>query len=131
MARIEEVVLATSGADPFELVLALSASRIARREGARGGTRDRVKWARSHWPWLELAPRLEPSDAVLERVDALLDRAGLEKDAEGIDALFEQLITRVAKGQKGQFWTPRHVVDFAVGALHLRRGERVADPACG
>jgi type I restriction enzyme M protein len=131
MARIEEIVLATSGADPFELVVALVASRLALRQGARGDVRARVTWARANWPWLELPARLDATETLLARVDDLLDRAGLDRDAEGIDALFEQLVTRVAKGQKGQFWTPRHVVDFAVRALLLRRGERVADPACG
>ena len=38
---------------------------------------------------------------------------------------------RVAKGDKGQFFTPRHVVDFVVKALAPRAREVVVDPACG
>ena len=34
-----------------------------------------------------------------------------------IDALFEALASRVGKGEKGQFFTPRHVVDFVIDAL--------------
>jgi type I restriction enzyme M protein len=131
LARIEEIVLATSGADPFELVVALVAARLAAIRGARGGVRARARWARAEWPWLGLPATVDAPDALVARIDALLDKAQVERDAEGLDALFEQLVTRVAKGEKGQFWTPRHVVEFAVRGLLLRKGEHVADPACG
>jgi type I restriction enzyme M protein len=112
--RIEELILASSGADAFEVTYALVAERL----GARA-------------PQLAALPDLGVPDATLEAVRGLLGHAGLEGDAEGIDALFEQLVTRVGKGQKGQFFTPRHVVHFAVSALGVSKGEHFLDPACG
>jgi type I restriction enzyme M protein len=141
VARIEEIVLASSGADAFELVLALSAARLFAGEGAAKGApaiRRAVARARRAWRWLELPAELDVPDATLVAVWELLGGA-LAKTAKGssssmgevLDAVFEELVTRVGKGEKGQFFTPRHVVDLAVGAVGLARGERVIDPACG
>jgi type I restriction enzyme M protein len=139
-ARIEEIVLATSGADAFELVFSLAVARLhARRLGrplgqgasVRRGVDKLLREASRAWPGLDASRTLDVPDDVLESTLALLDRAVLEGDAEGLDSLFEQLVTRVGKGHKGQFFTPRHVVDFATRALALSDGERFVDPACG
>jgi type I restriction enzyme M protein len=147
VARIEEVVLAASGADAFELVFSLVAARLAGRErtgrGRGGGratpsgilergaiARDLKEVAR-RWPGLEVSSALDVPDAVLASVGSLLDRMRLEGDAEALDAVFEQLVTRVGKGDKGQFFTPRYVVDWIARALLFRPGEKVIDPACG
>ncbi|VVB92742.1 N-6 DNA Methylase [uncultured archaeon] len=48
-----------------------------------------------------------------------------------IDEAFEYLITEVAKGKKGQYFTPRWVIDMCVKMLNPKIHERVIDPACG
>jgi type I restriction enzyme M protein len=133
VARIEEIVLASSGADAFELVFSLVAARLGRRgvEKGRRAIAQGLADAARRWPGLEASASLDVSDEVLEEVGALLDRAAIGGDAEALDAVFEQLVTRVGKGDKGQFFTPRHVVDWMVRSLHLVAGERVIDPACG
>jgi type I restriction enzyme M protein len=135
VARIEELVVASSGADAFELVFALVAARLASKSsrGRRTGLDRALRDAAKEWPGLDVSVTAAQGvpDATLEAVSALLDRASLGGDAEALDAVFEQLVTRVGKGAKGQFFTPRHVVDWIVGAMELRRGERVVDPACG
>jgi type I restriction enzyme M protein len=141
LSRVEEIVLAASGADSFETVFSVASARLAARRGggeidtaSRSLRADVTTWlerARRAWPGLEVARGVDVPDDVLRAIIQLLDRAHLEGDAEGIDALFEQLVTRVGKGSKGQFFTPRHVVDFATRALGLRAGERLLDPACG
>jgi SAM-dependent methyltransferase len=146
VARAQEVVLASSGTDAFELVLALAAARVfpvaptAKHERGVATARElRALTARVRraWPWLELPAGLDVQD------DALLTTWGVLGDAlasstasrggagEVLDAVFEELVTKVGKGEKGQFFTPRHVVDLAVAALGLQDGERVVDPACG
>jgi type I restriction enzyme M protein len=40
-------------------------------------------------------------------------------------------VARGSKGNKGQYFTPRHVVEFCVRVLDPQSGERVIDPACG
>jgi len=48
-----------------------------------------------------------------------------------IDAAFEYLLPDVAKGKRGQYFTPRHAIDMAVKMLNPQDGEYVIDPACG
>lgn len=48
-----------------------------------------------------------------------------------IDEAFEYLVTQVAKGAKGQFFTPRHVIDMCVKILNPKENEYVIDTAAG
>lgn len=48
-----------------------------------------------------------------------------------VDEAFEYLIPDVAKSKKGQYFTPRTVVDFCVRMINPSNKEYVIDPACG
>jgi len=48
-----------------------------------------------------------------------------------IDEAFEYLVTQVAKGSKGQYFTPRYVIDMCVKMLNPNQSEFVIDPAAG
>ena len=48
-----------------------------------------------------------------------------------IDDAFEYLMTKVAKGEKGQYFTPRYVIDMCVKMLNPKENDYVIDPACG
>jgi type I restriction enzyme M protein len=48
-----------------------------------------------------------------------------------MDDAFEYLLPTEAKKKKGQFFTPRHVVEMCVRMLNHKRSEYVTDPACG
>lgn len=48
-----------------------------------------------------------------------------------IDEAFEYLVTQVSKGEKGQYFTPRHVIDMCVKMLNPTKKEYVIDPSCG
>lgn len=48
-----------------------------------------------------------------------------------IDDAFEYLLPTEAKKKKGQFFTPRFVIDMCVRMLNPKRVEYVLDPACG
>ncbi|MDO8676503.1 MAG: N-6 DNA methylase [Candidatus Azambacteria bacterium] len=52
-------------------------------------------------------------------------------DLSIIDEAFEYLIPEVAKGKKGQYFTPRHVINMAVKILDPKPEEYVIDPAAG
>ncbi len=137
VARVEELVLASSGADAFELVFALCAANLLKipQKRSNRSLRDAIlaqlQEVKRRWPFLDAAEAIDVPEDVLVRIVALLDEAHTTAHAEALDALFEQLVTRVGKGEKGQFFTPRHVVDVAVRLLQPRDGERVIDPACG
>jgi len=130
VAHIEEVVVATSGEDAFELVFAVAAARVIGKAKATSASIAKVR--RAH-PELSIALPRDANEALVARVDALLARELTSGDRrlQALDAVFESLVPRVAKGDKGQFFTPRHVVDFVVKALAPRAREVVVDPACG
>jgi len=48
-----------------------------------------------------------------------------------MDDAFEYLLPTEAKKKKGQFFTPRHVVEMCVRMLNPTQKEYVMDPACG
>ncbi len=81
---------------------------------------------------------LEPGAATrlngptLMRCASVLDGVRLlENDMVGLDAIFEFMVTKAAKGQKGQYFTPRHVIGEVVAMVRPAAGECVVDPACG
>jgi type I restriction enzyme M protein len=130
VAHIEEVVLATSGEDAFELVFGVAAVRIVTK--GRASAKAIGKVAAAH-PELGITLPRDANDELVARVDGLLAHAfeGGDGRLQALDAVFESLVPRIAKGDKGQFFTPRHVVDFVVKALAPRAREVVVDPACG
>ena len=48
-----------------------------------------------------------------------------------IDEAFEYLVSKSAKGEKGQYFTPRHVIDMCVQMLNPQPGEYMIDTASG
>ena len=50
-------------------------------------------------------------------------------DVKGI--AFEKFLGKTFRGELGQFFTPRTVVDFMVSVLDPQEGELVCDPCCG
>lgn len=72
-------------------------------------------------------------DEVLGKALVALDRidfAGLDYDQKG--DVYEFLIGRMADaGVKGEFFTPRVIVDMIIDVLAPHSGQRVWDPACG
>ena len=50
-------------------------------------------------------------------------------DVKGI--AFEQFLGKTFRGELGQFFTPRTIVDFMVDVLDPMEGETICDPCCG
>ena len=48
-----------------------------------------------------------------------------------VDEAFEYLVNKSSKGEKGQYFTPRHVIDMCVQMLNPKRGEHMIDTAAG
>lgn len=74
--------------------------------------------------------RLKP-EHLLTCVSFLQDVKLFNANLQVIDEAFEYLITEVAKGKKGQSFTPRWVIDMCVKMLNPVINERVIDTACG
>lgn len=48
-----------------------------------------------------------------------------------IDEAFEYLVNKSAKGEKGQYFTPRNVIDMCVYMMNPQAHEYMIDTACG
>jgi type I restriction enzyme M protein len=64
--------------------------------------------------------------AALQEYEFVSDKAG---DVLGV--AFEALINPQTKGDKGQYFTPRHVIDMCVEMLNPGEDEKILDPAAG
>jgi len=64
-------------------------------------------------------------------VSALQKTYLLKSDADVLGSAFEVMINPTMKGDKGQYFTPRHVVDLCTRVLKPKDNETIFDPACG
>ena len=55
----------------------------------------------------------------------------LKSDADILGSAFEIMINPNMKGDKGQYFTPRHVIRMCVEILNPLQNETIFDPACG
>lgn len=74
--------------------------------------------------------KLKPSH-LMTCVSFLQDVKLFNANLQVIDEAFEYLVTEVAKGKKGQYFTPRWVIDMCVKMMNPKITEKVIDPACG
>ena len=64
-------------------------------------------------------------------VSSLQDVKLLNSNLLVVEEALEYLINKSARGAKGQYFTPRHVIDMCVMMLNPRRGETMIDTAAG
>ncbi|GAK57129.1 N-6 DNA methylase [Candidatus Vecturithrix granuli] len=64
-------------------------------------------------------------------VSSLQDIKLFNSNLQIIDEAFEYLVNKSAKGEKGQYFTPRHVIDMCVKMLNPHKGEYMIDTAAG
>ena len=67
-------------------------------------------------------------EAIVEELQ-IYNLSTTSDDVKGI--AFEQFLGRTFRGELGQFFTPRTVVDFMVKVLDPEEGEIICDPCCG
>lgn len=64
-------------------------------------------------------------------VASLQDIKLFNSNLDVIDDAFEYLVNKSSKGEKGQYFTPRYVIDMAVKMLSPQEDEYLIDTACG
>lgn len=64
-------------------------------------------------------------------VASLQDIKLFNSNLQVIDEAFEYLVSKSSKGEKGQYFTPRHVIDMCVKMLNPQKGEYMIDTASG
>jgi len=152
---LEDLVLANAGVDAFEEVFKLIYAKLYDEWAAKNvrGRNGRIyfriygespreiydkinnlfKEAINKWKGvfnsmdkIELSP-----NHLMTCVSFLQDIKLFNSNLQVIDEAFEYLVTQVAKGAKGQYFTPRHVIDMAVKMLNPKETEKVIDTAAG
>ena len=67
-------------------------------------------------------------EAIVEELQ-IYNLSTTSDDVKGI--AFEKFLGRTFRGELGQFFTPRTIVDFMVDVLDPQEGEIICDPCCG
>ena len=147
--RLQELIMANSGASPFDEAFRLVVAKLYDEREVERGAPVRFKLAPTagetatnllalceevcfYWPGVLASPTSTLSDTHLcACVEELVPLSLLGHRAEIADDLFEHLVSKDAKGDKGQFFTPRQVIDLAVHILRPRASDVVVDPSCG
>ena len=70
-------------------------------------------------------------DTVLKIVETLepFNLCSLAEDIRGL--AFESFLGKTFRGELGQFFTPRTIVNYMVYVLDIKEGEKICDPCCG
>lgn len=66
--------------------------------------------------------------SILEELE-VIDFYDMTEDVKGV--AFESLVGKTFRGELGQFFTPRQVVNYMIEVLDIKEGETVCDPCCG
>lgn len=151
---LEELVLANSGHDSFDEIFKLIYAKLYDEKEALSRPNQELHFRKSPTGKPEETKRIidelfeeakaEWSD-VFERTDKiklspehlsvcvgeLQDVRLFGANLRIIDEAFEYLLPDVAKGKKGQYFTPRVVIDMCVHMLNPQKKEYVVDTACG
>ena len=136
--RLEEVMLANSGENEFEEIFKIVLIKLwedlhtENKVCTLNDANDLLALIDDKWPGVLIEKRLNISDEQFSVcLDIVKSYSFVEDGYEGIDGIFEHIISREKKGAKGQFFTPRYIVDFCVNILNPKANESVLDPAAG
>src|SRR3989337_63300 len=72
-----------------------------------------------------------PTEIIYNVVERLQGVSLAESDLDAKGRAFEQFMGKIFRGEMGQFFTPREIVEFMVGVLAPTHKDYVLDPACG
>lgn len=151
--EMEDEVLANAGVDVFEEVFKLIFTKLYDElEGGRDRKRhlvfknygetetelhDKIQYlfdkARLRWEGVfSTDAKIELTPSHLAVCVASLETVKLfNSNLEVVDEAFEYLINKSSKGEKGQYFTPRYVIDMCVKMLNPHEDETLIDTAAG
>lgn len=151
--ELEDEILAGAGVDVFEEVFKLIFTKLY-DEKASGRDRNRNLEFRNYgYTDSELMSKIQglfdsakqkwegifSEDSKIELtpshlsvcIASLQDVKLFNSNLEVIDDAFEYLMNKSQKGEKGQYFTPRYVIDMCVKMLNPQKEEKIIDPAAG
>lgn len=151
--EMEDEVLASAGVDSFEEIFKLIFAKLydelicanddtAYLEFRNYGDTDfelkeRIQEifdkAKAQWPGVftdESKILLSPSHLAV-CVSTLQDIKLFNNNLDVVDDAFEYLMSKAQKGEKGQYFTPRYVIDMCVKMMNPTEKDNIIDTACG
>jgi len=151
--EMEDEVLANAGVDVFEEIFKLIFAKLfdemeSGRNNTRhlqfrnyGDTETELKAkiqtvfdiAKNKWPGVfESNSKITLTPSHLSVcVSSLQDVKLFNSNLDVVDEAFEYLINKSSKGEKGQYFTPRYVIDMCVKMLNPQAHESMIDTAAG
>lgn len=152
IVELENEVLANAGVDVFEEVFKLVFTKLYDEMSCHRGSYPHLRFrntntasqlkdniqilfneAKEKWPGVFLADeRIRLSaDHLQVCVGSLEEWKLFNSNLDVVDDAFEYLVNKSSKGEKGQYFTPRWVIDMCVKMLNPQESETVIDTACG
>ncbi|RYX82131.1 SAM-dependent methyltransferase [bacterium] len=153
---LENLVLANAGVDAFEEIFKLVYAKLYDEYRASNGEKEKDRYvefradsesdtqiydrisqlfedAKDEWKGAFLkGEKIDlPPEALRTCVSFLQDVKLFNSNLHVIDDAFEYLSVEVAKGNKGQYFTPRPIIDMCVKMLDPKPTEYVIDTAAG
>jgi len=149
---LEELVLANSGVDSFNEIFKLIYAKLFDEWEAKSRKNKELKFRKykdQKTTYQVISELFEGSKkewkGIFEKTDKLkltpehlsICVAGMQEvklfgaDLRIVDEAFEYLVPEVSKSKKGQYFTPRVIIDIVVKMLNPHRREYIIDPACG
>jgi type I restriction enzyme M protein len=149
---LEELVLANSGADSFTEIFKMIYAKLYDEFEAKNREGEQLKFrkykdskttfkvisklfddARNEWKGVfEKSDKIKLTPEHLSVCVGELQNIKLfGTNLRIIDEAFEYLVPDVSKSKKGQYFTPRVIIDTCVRILNPSRKEYIIDPACG
>ena len=151
--EMEDEVLANAGVDVFEEVFKLIFTKLYdEMESGRNQVRhlefrnygdtetelkDKIQKlfdkAKNKWDGVfsqDAKILLSPSHLSV-CVSSLQDVKLFNSNLDVVDDAFEYLMSKSSKGEKGQYFTPRYVIDMCIKMLNPKADETMIDPASG
>jgi type I restriction-modification system DNA methylase subunit len=137
--RCQELIIARSGSDDFYEVIRLLIAKALHERNSEASPLSAEKassYLKQNSKTLRRfvdgpATFTAPKDVIEDCLAALSSSNVSGAGFEALDAAFEVLTAKHYKSDKGQYFTPRHVVDFAIKVLKPKSSELICDPACG
>ncbi|MCX5962845.1 MAG: N-6 DNA methylase [Cyanobacteria bacterium] len=156
IAEMEDEVLANAGVDVFEEVFKLIFTKLydewaSGRKGQSGKRqlqffnsgqtetelKEKIQTlfdsAKKKWPGIfKPDEKTALTGSHLSVCVSYLElRKLFNSNLDVVDEAFEYLINQSSKGEKGQYFTPRYVIDMCVKMLNPKEHESIIDPAAG
>ena len=151
--EIEQEILAHQTVDTFDEIFKVVFSKLfdervnlyndkavakfrmgAAESPAEAAKRVRDLFDKAKAKWNDVYPAqaaIELNDANIAACVKALQQYHLIRSGDVLGIAFELLVNQEMKGEMGQYFTPRPVVDMMTKMMNPRLGETVCDPACG